>query len=216
MAQVFQPRSVLMLKVGAILAVILAASSIMAWRQSVADAPAVEAAVVQRPPFSHQHHVGEVGLDCRFCHAAVETAAFAGIPPTSTCMSCHSQIFRDQTMLAPVHASFRSGQPLHWQRVHTLPDFVYFNHSIHIAKGIGCSSCHGRVDRMPLMRRVHSLQMDWCLSCHRAPERYVRPQNEIFDMDWQPPRDQPERGRKLLAAYHIDVRRLTDCSNCHR
>src|SRR5438874_9464915 len=124
----------------------------------------------QPVPFSHQHHVGGLGIDCRYCHTTVETAAFAGMPASETCMSCHSQIWKDSPLLAPVRDSFRTGKPLVWTRVHDLPDFVYFNHSIHVAKGIGCESCHGRVDQMPLMRKDASLLMEWCLHCHRHPE----------------------------------------------
>jgi hypothetical protein len=217
MAQIFRPRSILVLKLGTLGLVAVLVTLILVWRNSIADAPPIDSPVAQTPPFSHKHHVSDVGLDCRFCHVSVETSAFAGIPPTSTCMNCHSQLFKGQGMLAPVYESFgNDDKPLRWKRIHHLPDFVYFNHSIHIAKGVGCSTCHGRIDRMPLTLRTQSLQMDWCLGCHRAPEKYVRPHNEIFDMAWQPPPDQIERGRELLAANHVNVRRLTDCSNCHR
>jgi hypothetical protein len=134
----------------------------------------------QPVPFSHDHHVSGLGIDCRYCHASVETSAFAGLPATETCMGCHSQIWKDSPLLEPVRSSFRTGQPLAWTRVHDLPDFAYFNHSIHIAKGIGCESCHGPVDRMPLMRKSGSLLMEWCLDCHRHPEDAVRPKNEVF------------------------------------
>jgi hypothetical protein len=134
----------------------------------------------QPVPFSHDHHVSGLGIDCRFCHTSVEDTPFAGIPPTETCMGCHSIIWRDSPLLAPVRDSFRTGKPLAWTRVHDMPDFVYFNHSIHIAKGIACESCHGRVDRMPLMRKVETMHMEWCLDCHRHPERAVRPLSERF------------------------------------
>ena len=134
---------------------------------------------VEQPiQFSHLHHVGDDGIDCRYCHTSVETSPFAGIPPTKTCMNCHSQSGRP-AILEPVRASFRDDRPLRWVRVHDLPDFVYFNHSIHVKKGVGCETCHGRVDQMPLMVQKNSLQMDWCLDCHRAPEKYVRPRSEI-------------------------------------
>jgi len=168
----------------------------------------------QPVPFSHKHHVGDVGIDCRYCHTSVETSAFAGIPPTETCMGCHSQIFTDSPMLEPVRASFRDGTPLHWTRIHELPDYVFFNHSIHVHKGVGCSTCHGRVDQMPLMWRASRLQMEWCLECHRAPERFVRPRDQVFNMEWQPPADQQEAGRKLVQQYAIQ--KLTDCYTCHR
>jgi hypothetical protein len=168
----------------------------------------------QPVPFSHKHHVGDVGIDCRYCHTSVETSAFAGIPPTETCMGCHSQLFADSPMLEPVRASFRNGTPLRWTRVYDLPDYVYFNHSIHIHKGVGCSTCHGQVDKMPLMWRASRLQMEWCLECHRAPERFVRPRDQVFSMEWQPPADQQEVGRKLVQEYKIQ--KLTDCYTCHR
>jgi hypothetical protein len=182
--------------------------------------PYVTAADVTRlqpVPFSHQHHVGVLGFDCRYCHTTVEKSSFAGMPPTKTCMNCHSQIWVGSTMLEPVRESYRSGEPLVWQRVHNLPEFAYFDHSIHVTKGIGCATCHGRVDQMPLMRQTASLQMEWCLECHREPERYIRPREEVFNMAWEPPGDQLALGRKLKEEYQIrDVRSLTSCSTCHR
>ena len=164
--------------------------------------------------FSHERHVAGNGIDCRYCHTSVENSRFAGIPPTKTCMNCHSEIFANSPYLEPVRASFASGKPLQWTRVNDLPDFVYFDHSIHIAKGIGCESCHGRVDRMPLMWQAQSLQMDWCLDCHRNPEQYVRPRDAVFRTDYQPPSNQRELGARLVAEYQIQ--KLTSCSTCHR
>ncbi|MCW5980685.1 MAG: cytochrome c3 family protein [Bryobacteraceae bacterium] len=165
-------------------------------------------------PFSHKHHVQGIGIDCRYCHSSVEFSSFAGMPATETCMSCHSQIWADSPMLEPVRASFRTGEPIQWIRVHDLPGFVYFDHSIHVNKGIGCASCHGRVDLMPLMWKVNTLHMEWCLECHREPQRFVRPREEVFNMSWQPPADQAALGEKLVREYKI--RKLTDCSSCHR
>src|ERR1035437_11154500 len=159
----------------------------------------------QPVPFSHRHHAGELGIDCRYCHAFVERSAIAGIPPTKTCMNCNSQIWVDSPMLEPVRASFRTDKSIEWIKVHDLPDFVYFNHSIHVRQGIGCVSCHGRVDRMNLMWQESSLQMEWCLNCHRHPEQYVRPRDEVFNMEWQPPTDQLTLGRQLVKAYKIQV-----------
>jgi Cytochrome c7 and related cytochrome c len=170
----------------------------------------------QPVPFSHEHHVAGLGLDCRYCHTSVETSAFAGIPPSATCMNCHKLIWKDSPMLEPVRQSYKTGIPIRWTRVHDLPDYVYFNHSIHVAKGIGCATCHGRVDRMPLMRQVAPLQMQWCLDCHRHPERYLRPRDQVFNMDWQP-EDQEALGARLEKEYKIlDARTLTSCSTCHR
>lgn len=167
----------------------------------------------QPVPFSHQHHVAGLGIDCRYCHTTVEKAAFAGMPPTATCMNCHKQIWREADLLAPIRASFESGRPIRWTRVNDLPDFVYFDHSIHIAKGIGCVSCHGRVDRMPLMMQAESLQMLFCLGCHRHPERFVRPKEAVFDMTWEP-EDQETLGPRLVTEYGIKSK--TSCYTCHR
>ncbi len=167
--------------------------------------------------FSHKHHVGDDGIDCRYCHTSVERSSFAGMPSTKTCMNCHSQIFANSPYLQPVHESWRTGKPIQWTRVHDLPDFVYFNHSIHVSKGVGCITCHGQVDRMPLMWQVSSLQMEWCLQCHRQPERFLRPREQVFSMEWQPPTDQLELGRKLVKEYNIrNPAALTSCSTCHR
>jgi hypothetical protein len=168
----------------------------------------------QPVPFSHKHHVADDGIDCRYCHTSVEISSFAGLPATETCMTCHSQIWADSPMLEPVRASLQNNTPLRWTRVHDLPDFVYFDHSIHVNKGIGCSTCHGAVDEMPLMWRENTLLMEWCLACHREPEKYVRPREAVFRMDWTPPPNQPELGRQLVTQYKI--RRLTDCYTCHR
>jgi hypothetical protein len=168
-------------------------------------------------PFSHAHHVGGEGFDCRYCHTSVETSSFAGIPATEICMNCHSQIWRTSSTLEPVRASFQTDQSIRWTRVHDLPDFVYFNHSIHVAKGVGCESCHGRVDRMPLTWQENNLRMEWCLNCHRHPEQYVRPREFITTMGYVPAGDQEEIGRRLVTEYHIqDARQLTSCSTCHR
>jgi len=171
----------------------------------------------QPVPFSHAHHVGGLGVDCRYCHTAVENSSFAGIPPTNTCMNCHRQIWQASPTLEPVRESFRSGRTIRWTRVHDLPDYVYFNHGIHVNKGVGCETCHGRVDQMPLVRQVASLQMSWCLDCHRSPERYVRPREAVFTMGYQPPEPQETLGPKLAAEYKIqDQRTLTSCNTCHR
>lgn len=164
--------------------------------------------------FSHQHHVGGMGVDCRYCHTSVEKAAAAGIPPTKTCMNCHSQIWADSPTLEPVRESFRSDRSIQWIRVHDLPDFAYFNHSAHVNKGVGCSTCHGRVDQMPLVWQQNTLQMEWCLECHRNPERYVRPKAEVYNAAYETPANQLELGRKLVKEYDIHPR--TSCSTCHR
>ena len=195
--------------------------------------PYVTYAGIARPqpvPFSHQHHVAGDGIDCRYCHTSVETSNFAGIPPTKTCMNCHSQIWTNADLLEPVRESFRSGKSLVWSRVNDLPDFVYFDHSIHINKGVGCNTCHGPVDRMPLMYNYASLQMEWCIECHRAPEKNLRPREQVFNMRYeQPTRDLPvvvdeksfthqiDLGKYLVQKYNVrSVMDITSCSTCHR
>lgn len=171
----------------------------------------------QPVPFSHDHHVAGLGLDCRYCHTSVEDSSFAGIPPTQTCMNCHSQIWTGAELLEPVRESWRTGEPIEWRRVHDLPDFVYFNHSIHVARGVACQTCHGPVNEMPLMYQESSLQMEWCLDCHRNPEKYVRPKEEVFNFDWEPEEGQEVVGARLVEEYGIaGERNLTNCSVCHR
>ena len=217
MPQVFSTRFVLVLRLATLAVLAAVVTLVISWRATArADAP--ENAPIDQPiPFSHQHHVRDDGIDCRYCHSSVETSAFAGIPPLRTCMTCHSQLFVSAPVLAPLHRAYAGERPLEWSRVHDLPDFVYFDHSIHVAKGVGCTTCHGPIDRMPLTRRVASLYMQWCLDCHRAPERFLRPRERVFDVTWQPPADQLAAGAKLRSAYGIrSTRELTDCSTCHR
>src|SRR5215472_8457197 len=173
--------------------------------------------IEQPVQFSHKHHVSDDGIDCRYCHTSVETSAFAGIPPTKTCMNCHSQLFVNSPYLEPVRDSWRTGKPISWRRVHNLPDFVYFDHSIHVNKGVGCSTCHGRVDQMPLTWQVATLQMRWCLDCHRNPESYVRPKDKVFDMSYEAPPDQEQLGQRLMKEYDIrSTAVLISCDTCHR
>jgi hypothetical protein len=187
----------------------------------VARSPYVTAVGVTRAQpvqFSHEHHVNDDGLDCRFCHTSVENSAFAGIPPTQTCMNCHQQIWSQSPALAPVRESWQTGTPIQWSRVHDMPDFVYFNHGIHVQKGVGCETCHGRVDLMPLMAKAEPMTMEWCLDCHRNPAQYLRPREEVFTMGWTPPDgNQIALGNQLMQAYSVaDEFHLTSCSVCHR
>lgn len=171
----------------------------------------------QPVPFSHAHHVGGEGIDCRYCHTSVEKEAFAGMPSTRTCMTCHSQIWKDAPILEPVRDSLRTDRSLEWTRLHDLSDFVYFNHSIHVNKGVGCSSCHGRIDQMQLAFKTETLYMQWCINCHRNPEKILRPREEIFNMAWEPPSNQSARGAQLRQEYNIPTTQLlTSCSTCHR
>ncbi len=179
-----------------------------------AYATGVGVAVQQPIQFSHKHHVTDDGIDCRYCHTTVETSPFAGMPATQTCMNCHSQIWTTSPFLAPVRDSFKNNVPIAWNRVNALPDFVYFDHSIHVQKGIGCSTCHGPVDQMALTYKAQTLQMEWCLDCHRNPAAYVRPRDQVFDMAYQPPPNQMAMGERLLKEYNIQSK--TDCTACHR
>ena len=174
----------------------------------------VNTARPQLVPFSHKHHVGELGLDCRYCHSSVEVSSSAGMPATETCMTCHSQIWTNSSMLEPVRASFSSSKPISWTRVNAVPDFVYFNHSIHVAKGVGCTTCHGPIAEMNITWRGQTLYMRWCLECHNAPEKYLRPRSEVFNAFYQPPSDQLALGRRLMKEYK--VLKLTNCTTCHR
>ena len=169
---------------------------------------------VQPVPYSHKLHVGDLGLDCRYCHQTVESSPHASIPPTSLCMNCHSQIWNASPHLQVVRSSYIENRPIVWQKVNDLPDFVYFNHSIHVAKGVGCVSCHGRVDRMAAVEKVHPLTMSWCLDCHRNPEPNLRPVEEITNMDWKPEGDPVALGKELAARYDVHTR--TSCTTCHR
>jgi hypothetical protein len=216
MSQIF-PRSANSYARGSIIALVILVGLLGLTIDSLSRSPyATRVNTVREQPvqFSHQHHAGGLGIDCRYCHTTVEKSEFAGIPPTKTCMNCHSQIWLDSPFLEIVRASYRDDKPLRWTRVHDLPDFVYFNHSVHVKKGVGCATCHGRVDRMPLMYQQASLRMEWCVDCHRHPERYVRPREAVVQMDYKPPSNQPELGRRLVKEYQIQS--LTSCSTCHR
>jgi hypothetical protein len=168
--------------------------------------------------FSHKHHVGDDGIDCRYCHTGVETSAVAGIPPTKTCMNCHSVLYNNASYLEPIRASYANDKSIEWVKVHRLADFAYFNHSIHVNKGVGCSTCHGQVNQMPLVFQANTLLMQWCLDCHRNPEAVLREKKEdVFSMDWKSPANQEEIGKRLAAERHIrSTAELTSCSTCHR
>ena len=167
--------------------------------------------------FSHKHHVGDDGIDCRYCHTGVESSATAGVPPTKTCMNCHSVLFNNVGYLEPVRESYRTDKSIHWVRVHRLADYVYFNHSIHVNKGVGCSTCHGTVDQMPLIFQASPLNMGWCVDCHRNPEAVLRPKDQVFNMEWKAPANQAELGAQFAHERKIrSTADLTSCSTCHR
>ena len=169
---------------------------------------------VQPVPYSHKLHAGELRIDCRYCHASVETSPIANVPPTQACMNCHLLVARNVESLAPIRDSAKSGTPMRWMRVHKLGEYAYFNHRVHVRSGVGCVSCHGRVDEMEVVRQVEPLSMGWCLDCHRNPEPHLRPLSEITNMAWKPARDPEARARQLAALR--PVKPPTDCSGCHR
>ncbi len=215
MPQIFHPSMNTIARVS-IFGVVFLLAGLVGMAAFVVRSPYITEQGVIRPqpvPFSHQHHVGDIGLDCRYCHQTVETEAFAGMPPTETCRDCHSQLWADSPMLAPVQESFRIDRPLEWTRVHDLPDYAFFHHGIHVSKGIACATCHGDVDEMPLMYRESTLHMKWCLDCHRNPEELVRPRDAVFEMQWQPDADTPD-GIDLVKVHSIESQ--TNCSICHR
>ncbi len=243
MNQIFHPSMNTIARASIIGGVLLVAVLAVGWYFFVKSSAMTQVNIAreQPVPFSHRHHVQELGIDCRYCHTSVEDEAFAGIPPTHTCMTCHSQIHSDADMLEPVRSSYRTGEPLQWTRVHDLSDFVYFDHSIHVNKGVGCETCHGRVDQMPLMWKSETMLMEWCLQCHRNPEKYIRPQEEVFTFGWDPSAPgeaassseeaasaesvaeqdlvavhQQILGAELVQEYNIETGRLDDCSICHR
>jgi hypothetical protein len=168
----------------------------------------------QPVPYSHALHAGRLGIDCRYCHNTVEQAAHAAIPATATCMNCHERIWTNSDKLAPVRESAATGRPVEWLKVHDLPDYVYFNHSAHVTRGVGCVTCHGRIDEMEEVHQKEPLSMSWCLSCHRAPEQNLRPPEEVTNMTWKPPSDPVAFGKELREKNHLNP--PTDCSTCHR
>lgn len=168
----------------------------------------------QPVPFSHALHAGELGMDCRYCHNTVERAAHAAIPPTQTCMNCHTQIHPESVQIEPLWESFETGLPVPWIRVHDLPDYAYFDHSAHVNAGVGCVSCHGRVDRMEVVSQQEKLTMSWCLDCHRDPEPHLRPRDQVTNMEWVPDEDPEILGARLREIHDIDP--STDCTTCHR
>lgn len=218
-AQVFSRTSNVLAKAGGVFAA-LGLAAVSAIAAAVYMGPMVNnvgIAKAQPVPFSHQRHVGGNGIDCRYCHTTVEKSNYAGIPPTETCMTCHSQLLTNAEMLQPVHDSWKNNEPIKWNRIYDLPDFVYFDHSIHVAKGVGCTTCHGEIDKMSLTYKANTLYMGWCLQCHRAPEKYVRPLDQVFSTEWQPASDHRENlGKKLVEQYGIKKDQLTNCSICHR
>jgi hypothetical protein len=219
MAPIFPPRSntLARLSILAVLILIAAISAFFVWWVHSSTFNKVGVAVPQPVPYPHSVHVSALGLNCRYCHDSVDKSAFADLPPTETCMTCHSQIATTNADLAPVRDSWQTGVPIQWNRVNKLPDYVYFDHHIHVTKGVGCESCHGRVDQMTTDVKANTFYMAWCLECHRNPEKYIRPVANVYDMGYQPKEDQLTLGRQLVKEYNIlPPEQLLNCSTCHR
>ncbi len=216
MAAPFSRSAVLFIKLILLGALGLVAAGIALARWSMAPRHGMFEPVAQPIAFSHKHHVGDDGIDCRYCHTSVDKSGFAGMPSSAICLSCHAQLFLDSPALAPLHESARSGRPIQWTRVHDLPDFVYFEHDIHVNKGVACVECHGRVDQMPLTWRTASLEMQWCLRCHRDAPRHIRPLSQVLSMAPMAPLT-PDEVRQLNRLYQLrNAAALTSCSTCHR
>ena len=219
MAQLFNRGANHVAKASIALAIILGGGAFYTYTQIARSSYLTGRYLEKQQPvqFSHRHHVGDDGIDCRYCHTTVENGASAGIPSTQTCMNCHNQLYADSPYLEPVRASYRDNKPIKWERIHDLPGFAYFNHSIHVAKGVGCSTCHGQIDNMPSVYQENTLQMEWCLSCHRNPEQFIRPKDEIYNMNWKDSNLTADQREKLKTDYKIRSRELlTSCSTCHR
>ncbi len=219
MAYVFHPLTNTIAKAGVFVAVLLIGGVVWVAAE-IERSPWVSDAGVHRNqpiPFSHEHHVRGLGIDCRYCHNSVTESASAGMPSTQVCMTCHSKIWTNAAVLEPLRQSWETGTPIAWQRVHNLPDYVYFNHAAHITKGVGCTTCHGQVDRMPLMLQAAALNMEWCLTCHREPARFLREREDIFQPDYQLPPNQMELGSQLAKRYDLlPPQLMQNCSLCHR
>lgn len=219
MAQLFHRGANNVAKASLALVVILAGGAFYAYTQIARSTYLTGRYLEKQQPvqFSHRHHVGDDGIDCRYCHTSVESGASAGIPPTQTCMNCHNQLWAETPYLEPVRASYRDNTPIKWERVHDLPGYAYFNHSIHVAKGVGCSTCHGQIDDMPSVYQENTLQMEWCLACHKDPSQFIRPKSEIYNMDWKDSNLDAKEREQLKVDYKIRSRELlTSCSTCHR
>ena len=217
MAQLFPPSANTWARASIVLVLVLV-GSVLGLGYLLSDSPyKTRQGEARHQPisFSHRHHVESMGIECRYCHMHVEESKFAGIPPTHTCMTCHSQIWSDSPYLEKVRNSYKEEKPIEWVRVHDLPDFVYFNHSIHVKKGVGCYSCHGPVDKMAAVYKEHTLGMGWCLDCHRNPEPNLRPRSEITNMNWMPTEEtQAELGARLAEEYQVSPQ--DNCYTCHR
>lgn len=217
-AQIFHPSTNVISKLSIVAAVLaVPALGVSAYFTNMSYSTQVRIPHEQPIQFSHKHHVGDDGIDCRYCHTSVDKSASAGMPSTYTCMTCHSQIWDDSPLLEPLREAFRTGKPIEWRRVHDLPDFAYFNHSIHVKKGVSCVSCHGQVDEMPIVWKEKPLTMEWCVDCHKNPAKSLRPREYVYDLRWKPAPGKAIDGATLAQDYHVlNGFQLTNCSICHR
>lgn len=219
MPPIFPPRSntFARLSILGVLIVLAAVVGFLVWFLHSPTFNKVGVEVGQPVAFPHGFHVAAVQLDCRYCHETVDKSSFAGMPPTETCMSCHSVIRTDSQLLAPVRQSWETGQPIAWNRVNNLPDYTFFNHSIHVNKGVGCETCHGRTDQQTVAVKAETFYMSWCLDCHENPAKYLRPVDQVYTMGYQPAGDQMEIGQQLIEEYNVrPASVLMNCSICHR
>lgn len=219
MPPIFPPRSNTIARLSILAALLLLAviTAVLVWWVHSSTFNKVGVAVSQPVPFPHSFHVGVVGLNCRYCHASVDKSGFADLPPTETCMSCHSIVKTDSPLLAPIRDSYKTGQPVQWNRVNNVADYVFFNHEIHVNKGVGCETCHGRVDQMSTDVKANTFYMAWCLDCHRNPANYLRPKENVYDMGYKPAEDQKTLGARLVKEYNVmPPSQLMNCSICHR
>ncbi|HEX9018103.1 MAG TPA: cytochrome c3 family protein [Anaerolineaceae bacterium] len=219
MPPIFPPRSntIARASILAVLVLLVVVTGGLVWYVHSSTFTQVGVTIPQPVPFPHSFHVGVVGLNCRYCHESVDKSSFAGMPPTETCMSCHSIIKTSSPLLAPVRDSYKTGQPVQWNRVYKVPDYVYFNHEIHVNKGVACETCHGRVDQQATAVRVKYFYMSWCLDCHRDPTQYLRPKDKVYEMGYTPSGDQKTVGAQLVKDYNVmPPSQLTNCSICHR
>lgn len=219
MPPIFPPRSNLIarLSIPVLLILVAVIGGILIWYTHSSAFNHVGVKIDQPVPFPHNLHVSGLGLNCRYCHDAVDKSSFADLPPTETCMTCHSQVATTSPNLQPVRDSWKTGKPIQWNRVNQLPDYVYFDHHIHINKGIGCESCHGRVDQMTTNVKANTFYMTFCIHCHKNPAEYIRPVDQVYTMGYKPSQDQATLGPQLVQEYNIlPTRQLLNCSICHR
>lgn len=219
MPPIFPPRSNTFARISILVVLVLLAAAVglAVWLLHSPVVNQVGQVIPQPVPFPHGFHVAAVGLDCRYCHESVEKSSFAGMPPTETCMSCHSQVRLDSALLAPVRNSWETGEPIAWNRVNDVPDYAYFDHSIHISKGVGCEHCHGRTDQQTVAVKADAMYMTFCLDCHENPAKYLRPKDQVYTMGYKPNGDQMSIGAQLVEEYNVRPPSvLTNCSICHR